>query len=64
MYYEIAQRKGLSILQLYNRIAWLAREHLAIVGTGQDVGDKMETWVDEERADSVTSRPLTYPWYR
>ncbi|AUZ62029.1 hypothetical protein PRJ_5471 (plasmid) [Pseudomonas sp. XWY-1] len=61
MYYETSQRKGLSILQLYKRIAWMALEHLAIVGTGQDVGDKMEAWVDEEPADSVNIAPTHLP---
>ncbi|AGZ37927.1 TPA: hypothetical protein ACNV18_000170 [Pseudomonas putida] len=65
MYYETAQRKGLSILQLCKRIAWKAQEHLAIVSTGQDVGDKMEAWVEEEPADSVNIAPThLYPWHR
>jgi hypothetical protein len=52
----------LSILQLYKRIAWMAQEHLAIVGTGQD-----KTRATRWRSGSMrnppiasTSRPLTH----
>lgn len=61
MYYETALPKGLSILQLYKRIALKAQEHLAIISTGQDVGDKMEAWVEEEPTDSVNIAPTHLP---
>ncbi|RFP93548.1 hypothetical protein D0O09_32075 [Pseudomonas putida] len=39
MYYETAQRKGLSISSAVQASSlWKAQEHLAIVSTGQDVG--------------------------
>ncbi|MBH3410791.1 LLM class flavin-dependent oxidoreductase [Pseudomonas putida] len=60
MYYETAQREGLSIRQLYNRIG-MAQEHLTVVGTGQDVADQMEAWIDEEAADGFNIAPTHLP---
>ena len=60
MYYETAQREGLSIRQLYKRIG-MAQEHLTVVGTGQDVADQMEAWVDEEAADGFNIAPTHLP---
>lgn len=60
MYYETAKREGLSIRQLYKRIS-TAQEHLTIVGTGQDVADQMETWVDENAADGFNITPTHLP---
>lgn len=60
MYYETAQREGLTIRQLYKRIG-MAQEHLTIVGTGADVADQMEVWVDEQAADGFNIAPTHLP---
>nr|WP_310105527.1 LLM class flavin-dependent oxidoreductase [Paraburkholderia phenoliruptrix] len=60
MYYETAQREGLSIRQLYKRIA-MAQEHLTVVGTASDVADAMEQWMDAKAADGFNIAPTHLP---
>ncbi len=48
MYYELAQKQGLTIRQLYKKIG-MAQEHKTIVGTAADVVD-----------DAITANAYTF----
>lgn len=60
MYYETAKRENLSIRQLYKRIA-MAQEHLTVIGTGSDVADAMEEWIESKAADGFNITPTHLP---
>ncbi|MCA8234340.1 LLM class flavin-dependent oxidoreductase [Burkholderia cenocepacia] len=60
MYYETAQREGLTIRQLYKRIA-MSQEHLTVIGTANDVADAMEAWIDGKAADGFNIAPTHLP---
>lgn len=60
MYYETAQHECLSFRQLYRRIG-NAQEDLINVGTGQDVADQMEAWIDGKSVDAFHIAPTQCP---
>ncbi|WP_017917918.1 hypothetical protein [Burkholderia gladioli] len=60
MYYETAQREGLTIRQLYKRIA-MSQEHLTVIGTANDVADALEAWNDGKAADGFNIAPTHLP---
>lgn len=60
LYWEIADREGLSIRQLYEKVG-LALDHRTVVGTAADVADEMETWVDAGAADGFNFTPTHLP---
>jgi len=60
MYYELAQKQGMSIRQLYKKIG-MAQEHKTVVGTAADVVDEMESWVEQGAADGYNITPTHLP---
>ncbi|MER8427894.1 LLM class flavin-dependent oxidoreductase [Mesorhizobium sp. M1403] len=60
MYYDLAQKQGLTIRQLYKKIG-MAQEHKTVVGTPADVVDEMETWFEEGAADGFNITPTHLP---
>jgi FMN-dependent oxidoreductase (nitrilotriacetate monooxygenase family) len=60
MFADIARREGLSIRQLYRRVAG-ARGHKVIVGTVQTIADEMEAWFAGGAADGFNILPATLP---
>lgn len=57
---ELAQREGLTVRQLYKRIAG-ARGHWQVVGTPEDVADQMEERFKAGAADGFNIMPPTTP---
>jgi alkanesulfonate monooxygenase len=57
---ELAQREGLSIRQIYQRLAG-ARGHLVVVGTPQSIADQMQHWFEHEAADGFNVMPPVLP---
>jgi FMN-dependent oxidoreductase (nitrilotriacetate monooxygenase family) len=57
---ETARRDGLSIRQLYQRLAG-ARGHLIVIGTPADIADRMQEWFEAEAADGFNVMPPTLP---
>jgi N-acetyl-S-(2-succino)cysteine monooxygenase len=57
---RLAARDGLSIRQLYERIA-AARGHLTVVGTPQSIADEMEHWFTTGAADGFNVLAPTFP---
>ncbi|AIT25613.1 hypothetical protein D554_0436 [Bordetella holmesii 30539] len=55
---DLARRDGLSIRDLYLRIAG-ARGHQQIVGTPERVADQLQQWFEEEGADGFN---IMSPW--
>ncbi|MFB9981383.1 LLM class flavin-dependent oxidoreductase [Mesorhizobium kowhaii] len=60
MYYDLAQKQGLTIRQLYKKIG-MAQEHKTIVGTAADVVDEMESWFEQSAADGFNITPSLLP---
>jgi alkanesulfonate monooxygenase SsuD/methylene tetrahydromethanopterin reductase-like flavin-dependent oxidoreductase (luciferase family) len=60
LYYDLAQKNGWSIRQLYKKIG-MAQEHKTITGTAQDIVDEMEAWIDGEAADGFNLTPTHLP---
>lgn len=56
----LARREGLTIRELYKRVAG-ARGHFQIIGTPQSIVDMMQQWVEEGAADGFNIMPPTYP---
>lgn len=57
---DLARREGLSIRQLYLRIAG-ARGHWTVRGTAADVADQLEAWFHGAGADGFNVMPPTLP---
>ena len=57
---EVARREGLSIRQLYLRMA-PARGHRVIIGTAADVADELEDWFATAAADGFNVMPPYLP---
>ncbi|UCI34550.1 LLM class flavin-dependent oxidoreductase [Mesorhizobium sp. B4-1-4] len=60
MYYDLAQKRGLTIRQLYKKIG-MAQEHKTVVGTAADVVDEMESWFEQGAADGFNITPSLLP---
>jgi FMN-dependent oxidoreductase (nitrilotriacetate monooxygenase family) len=60
MYYDLAQKQGLTIRQLYKKIG-MAQEHKTVVGTAADVVDEMEFWFKQGAADGFNITPTHLP---
>ncbi|TPI35833.1 LLM class flavin-dependent oxidoreductase [Mesorhizobium sp. B3-1-6] len=60
MYYDLAQKQGLTIRQLYKKIG-MAQEHKTVVGTAVDVVDEMESWFEQGAADGFNITPSLLP---
>lgn len=56
----VARREGLSIRQLYLRMA-AARGHLVLVGEPRQIADRLEQWFVEEAADGFNVMPPYLP---
>ncbi|MEC5386421.1 LLM class flavin-dependent oxidoreductase [Uliginosibacterium sp. H3] len=57
---ETAERDGLNLLQLAQRIAG-SRGHHQVFGTAADIADRMEEWFHKEAADGFNLLPATLP---
>jgi alkanesulfonate monooxygenase SsuD/methylene tetrahydromethanopterin reductase-like flavin-dependent oxidoreductase (luciferase family) len=57
---DLAERDGLTIRQLYQRIAG-ARGHREIKGTPVDIADQMEEWFTHDAADGFNVMPPYFP---
>ena len=57
---DTARREGLSIRQLYQRIAG-GRGHYQVVGSYSDVADTMEEWFETGAADGFNVLPPVFP---
>lgn len=57
---DLARREGLSIRQLYQRIAD-ARGHRVLVGTAEDVADQLQHWFEAGAADGFNIMPPYLP---
>lgn len=60
MYYDLAQKQGLTIRQLYKKVS-MAQEHKTVVGTAADVVDEMESWFEQGAADGFNITPTHLP---
>jgi alkanesulfonate monooxygenase SsuD/methylene tetrahydromethanopterin reductase-like flavin-dependent oxidoreductase (luciferase family) len=60
LFNQMARRDGLSIRQLYERVAG-ARGHWTIVGTPSSIADQLEHWFKTEAADGFNVLPPTLP---
>ncbi|MDH2406550.1 LLM class flavin-dependent oxidoreductase [Bradyrhizobium sp. SSUT18] len=60
MYWELSQREGLTIRQLYKKLG-MAQEHNTVVGTPADIVDEMEAWMDGGAADGFNITPTHLP---
>jgi N-acetyl-S-(2-succino)cysteine monooxygenase len=58
--YELAEREGLSIRQLYQKLTG-QRAHRVICGTAQSVADDLEMWFKTGGADGFNIMPLIFP---
>lgn len=56
----LARKEGLTIRQLYERVA-PARGHLSIYGTASQVVDQMECWIEQDAADGFNVMGPTLP---
>ncbi|MBB3181480.1 LLM class flavin-dependent oxidoreductase [Variovorax sp. Sphag1AA] len=56
---DLARREGLTIRQLYLRIAG-ARGHQQVVGTPQQIADQLQQWFEEGAADGFN---IMAPWF-
>jgi N-acetyl-S-(2-succino)cysteine monooxygenase len=57
---DLARRENLTVRQLYMRFAG-ARGHQIVIGTAEDVVDRMEEWFSEYAADGFNIMPQTLP---
>lgn len=57
---ELAEREGLTIRQLYQRVAG-PRGHRQVCGTPDEVADDLESWVDAGAADGFVVMPPRLP---
>ena len=57
---DMARRENLTVRQLYMRFAG-ARGHQIVIGTADDVVDRMEEWFSEYAADGFNIMPQTLP---
>ncbi|MDQ8022060.1 MAG: LLM class flavin-dependent oxidoreductase [Moraxellaceae bacterium] len=57
---ELAQREGLTLRQLYKRLAG-ARGHWVVVGTPQSIADQIQEWFENEAADGFNVMPPILP---
>jgi FMN-dependent oxidoreductase (nitrilotriacetate monooxygenase family) len=57
---EMARRDGLTIRQLYKRVA-AARGHLPLIGTAAQIADTMQTWFEQGAADGFNVMPPLMP---
>ncbi|WP_304308216.1 LLM class flavin-dependent oxidoreductase [Pseudacidovorax intermedius] len=60
LFADLARREGLSIRQLYERVAG-ARGHWTVVGTPESIADQMEHWFRNEAADGFNILAPTLP---
>jgi len=61
LFVNLARREGLTIRQLYQRIA-SARGHWTLVGTPQSIADQLEHWFTTGAADGFNVLAPTLPW--
>lgn len=57
---DLARREGLSIRQLYQRIAD-ARGHRVVSGTAVDIADQLQDWFESDAADGFNIMPPHLP---
>jgi N-acetyl-S-(2-succino)cysteine monooxygenase len=57
---EMARREGLTIRQLYQRVAG-QRAHRTVCGTATDIADTLEHWYKSGAADGFNILTLTHP---
>jgi FMN-dependent oxidoreductase (nitrilotriacetate monooxygenase family) len=57
---EMARREGLTIRQLYRRVAG-QRAHRTVCGTAADIADSLEHWYKSGAADGFNILSLTHP---
>lgn len=60
LFNQMAQREGLSIRQLYERVA-SARGHWTLVGTPESIADQLEHWFTTGAADGFNVLAPTLP---
>lgn len=60
LYYNLAQKNGWSIRQLYKKIS-MAQEHKTVIGTPADIADAMEEWIEMQAADGFNVTPTHLP---
>ena len=60
LFYDIAQRDNLTIRQVIGRFSG-ARGHWVLVGTPEEVVDRLEEWFNAGAADGFNILPPTYP---
>ena len=61
LFNQMAQREGLSIRQLYERVA-SARGHWTLVGTPESIADQLEHWFTTGAADGFNVLAPTLPY--
>jgi N-acetyl-S-(2-succino)cysteine monooxygenase len=57
---ELARRENLTIRQLYERVA-VSRGHHMVVGSAEEVADRMQEWFEGGAADGFNVMPPTFP---
>ncbi len=57
---ETARREGLTVREVYLRFA-SARGHLTVIGTAEQIADRMELWLREGAADGFNIMPPYMP---
>ncbi|MEI7026416.1 LLM class flavin-dependent oxidoreductase [Paenibacillus sp. y28] len=57
---DTARREGLTVREVYLRFA-SARGHLTVIGTPEQIADRMEQWLNEEAADGFNIMPPFMP---
>lgn len=57
---DMAQREGLTIRQVYQRVVG-ARGHRIVIGSPKDVADDFEKWYRDGAADGFNLMPPTFP---
>ncbi len=60
LFVEMARREGLTIRDLYRKIAG-ARGHYQLIGTPVEIADFMEEWVAERACDGFNIMPPVFP---
>ncbi|TDE36721.1 LLM class flavin-dependent oxidoreductase [Antarcticimicrobium sediminis] len=58
--YKLAQREGYTIRQLYTTLA-AGRGHRMVIGTGEEIADEMQLWLETRAADGFNIIPTHLP---
>lgn len=57
---DMAERDNLNIRQIATRVA-SSMNHNRVIGTAEDIADKMQLWFENEACDGFLISPLIYP---